>query len=48
VLKTLVTYRLIDPGSEWKLHRHWFDASAMADVLGADFSAYPAVAAEWR
>ena len=28
VLKTLVAYRLIDPGSEWKLHRHWFDASA--------------------
>ena len=38
VLKTLVAYRLIDPGSEWKLHRHWFDASAMADVLNADFA----------
>ncbi len=38
VLKTLVAYRLIDPGSEWKLHRHWFDASAMADVLSADFA----------
>ena len=25
VLKTLVAYRLIDPGSEWRLHRHWFD-----------------------
>jgi hypothetical protein len=22
VLKTLVSYRLIDPGSEWRLHRH--------------------------
>jgi len=30
VLKTLVAYRLIDPGSEWRLHRQWFDASAMA------------------
>lgn len=38
VLKTLVAYRLIDPGSEWKLHRHWFDKSAMADLLEADFS----------
>ena len=38
VLQTLVTYRLIDPGSEWRLHRHWFDASAMADLLNADFA----------
>ena len=36
VLQTLVAYRLIDPGSEWKLHRHWFEASAMADLLNAD------------
>jgi transposase len=38
VLQTLVAYRLIDPGSEWKLHRQWFDASAMADLLNADFA----------
>jgi hypothetical protein len=38
VLQTLVCYRLIDPGSEWRLHRHWFEQSAMADLLGADFS----------
>lgn len=38
VLKTLVAYRLIDPGSEWKLHRQWFDASAMGDLLDADFA----------
>lgn len=38
VLQTLVCYRLIDPGSEWKLHRHWFDNSAMADLLDDDFS----------
>ena len=24
VLKTLVCYRLIDPGSEWRPHREWF------------------------
>ena len=38
VLKTLVAYRLIDPGSEWRLHRHWFDHSAMGDLLGEDFA----------
>jgi transposase len=38
VLKTLVAYRLIDPGSEWRLHRQWFDSSAMADLLDADFA----------
>lgn len=37
VLQTLVAYRLLDPGSEWKLHRHWFETTAMADLLGADF-----------
>ena len=38
VLKTLVAYRLIDPGSEWRLHRQWFDASAMGDLLESDFA----------
>jgi transposase len=38
ILQTLVCYRLIDPGSEWRLHRHWFEQSAMADLLGADFA----------
>jgi hypothetical protein len=37
VLQVLVCYRLIAPGSEWKLHREWFGRSAMADLLGADF-----------
>jgi hypothetical protein len=37
VLRVLVAYRLIAPGSEWKLHREWFGTSAMADLLGADF-----------
>ena len=38
VLKTLVCYRWIDPGSEWQLHRDWFKNSAMADLLGEDDS----------
>jgi hypothetical protein len=37
VLQVLVSYRLIAPGSEWKLHREWFGNSAMANLLGADF-----------
>jgi len=37
VLQVLACYRLIAPGSEWKLHRAWFGESAMADLLGADF-----------
>src|SRR5271165_4955522 len=36
-LQVLATYRLIAPGSEWRLHRQWFRDSAMADLLGADF-----------
>jgi transposase len=38
ILQTLVCYRLIDPGSEWRLHRQWFEQSAMADLLGQDFA----------
>src|SRR6202795_1192879 len=38
ILETLVCYRLIDPGSEWRLHRLWFEQSAMGDLLGEDFS----------
>jgi hypothetical protein len=38
VLKTLVGYRLIDPGSEWRLHRQWYSQSAMGDLLGEDFA----------
>jgi transposase len=38
VLQTLCAYRLISPGSEWRLHRQWFEHSAMGDLLGADFS----------
>jgi transposase len=39
VLQTLCAYRLLDPGSEWRLHREWFERSAMGDLLGADFAA---------
>jgi len=38
VLQTLTIYRLIDPGSEWRLHREWFKNSALADLLAEDFS----------
>jgi transposase len=38
ILQTLVCYGLIDPGSEWRLHRQWFEQSAMADLLDEDYS----------
>ena len=38
VLKTLTVYRLIDPGSEWRLHRQWFDQSAIGDLLDEDLA----------
>ncbi len=38
--RVLVAYRLIAPGSEWKLHRDWFGNSAMAD-LWAPILAWP-------
>ena len=34
VFKTQVCYQLVDPGSEWRLHRHWYGHSAMGDLLG--------------
>lgn len=36
--KLLAANRLIDPGSEFRLHRHWFDRSAMDVLLGQDFA----------
>ena len=36
VLFVLVAYRLLSPGSEWRLHRHWYEHSALGDLLGAD------------
>jgi transposase len=38
VLELLVVNRLIDPGSEFRVHRHWFDHSAMDVLLGQDFA----------
>ena len=37
IAQALCCYRLIEPGSEWRLHRHWYETSAMADLLGAGF-----------
>lgn len=36
VLFVLVAYRLIAPGSEWRLHREWYAKSALMDLLGTD------------
>jgi transposase len=36
VLRLLTLYRLLSPGSEWRLHRHWFATTACADLLGVD------------
>lgn len=36
VLRILVIYRLLAPGSEWRLHRHWFGTTALPDLLGVD------------
>ena len=38
VLQLLVVNRLIDPGSEFRVYRQWFDQSAMDILLGQDFA----------
>jgi transposase len=38
VLQLLVVNRLIDPGSEFRVHRQWFDQSAMGELLETDFA----------
>ena len=38
ILAALTAYRLIEPGSEWRLHRHWYGTTALGDLLGSDFS----------
>ena len=38
VLKTLVAYRLIDPGREWRLHRQWFEPAPWPICCDADFA----------
>jgi hypothetical protein len=37
MVQALCCYRLIDPGSEWRFHRHWYDSCALPDLLGAGF-----------
>lgn len=37
VLELLAINRLIEPGTEFRLHRQWFDRSAMDELLGCDF-----------
>jgi len=36
VLRALTIYRLISPGSEWRMHRHWFATTALPDLLAVD------------
>lgn len=38
VLQLLVVNRLIDPGSELRVHRQWFLQSAMDELLAVDFA----------
>ena len=37
VLRLLVVNRLLEPGSEFRVHRHWFVESAMDALLESDF-----------
>jgi hypothetical protein len=37
VVQALSCYRLMEPGSEWWMHRHWYEKSAMGDLLGVGF-----------
>jgi hypothetical protein len=36
VLRIVTIYRLLSPGSEWRLHRQWFGTTALPDLLGVD------------
>src|SRR3970040_922049 len=38
VLQLLVVNRLLEPGSEFRVHRQWFVDSAMDDLVGEDFA----------
>src|ERR1700687_301320 len=38
VLRLLVVNRLLDPGSEIRVHRHWFVESAMESLLAENFA----------
>src|SRR5213082_4085980 len=34
ILQVLTIYRLLDPGSEWRLHRQWWASTALDELLG--------------
>jgi transposase len=34
ILQVLTIYRLLDPGSEWRLHRQWWAGTALDELLG--------------
>jgi hypothetical protein len=38
VLELLVVNRLIEPGSEFRVHRQWFERTAMGELLEVDFA----------
>jgi transposase len=38
VLRLLVVNRLLEPGSEFRVHRQWFDQTAMAELMNTDFA----------
>jgi len=39
ILRILTIYRLLSPGSEWRLHREWFEQTALSDLLDVDVRA---------
>ena len=41
VLRLLVVNRLLDPGSEFRVHRQWYVDSAMDELLESRLSAWP-------
>jgi len=41
ILQLLTCARLIAPGSEWFVHRHWYRQTALGDLLGLDGEAVP-------
>jgi len=38
VLRLLVVNRLLDPGGEFRVHRQWYQTTAMDALLGTDFA----------
>jgi hypothetical protein len=38
VLQLLVGNRRLEPGSEFRVHRPWFDRTAMGELLGVDYA----------